>query len=117
MRAAQPQMELTTTSVVPFSGSAESTASGVRSSVKPIVVSSARMGWRSSSGYMLRDMGSCIRTSQAVDVEVVVADQREDGGLRHHEKALVLERDLDRGLAEKECVVAHLGLHRDEARL
>jgi len=40
---AQPQLELTATSVVPAAVSAASTSSGVRSSVNPLRVSSLRM--------------------------------------------------------------------------
>ncbi|OYV72739.1 MAG: hypothetical protein B7Z72_04110 [Gemmatimonadetes bacterium 21-71-4] len=44
-------------SVVPLTSlSAASTASGVRSSVKPIPVSSARIGATSSSGYIVGAM-------------------------------------------------------------
>ena len=56
-RAEQPHTEFTTTSVVPpASLSAASTASGVRSSVKPIPVSSARIGATNSSGYIVGAM-------------------------------------------------------------
>jgi hypothetical protein len=50
--AAQPQMELTTSMVVPGWASAASTSSAVRVSLIPARVSSSRMGITISSGYM-----------------------------------------------------------------
>src|SRR5690554_1248274 len=51
--AAQPQTELTTTNVVPFLFKAFSTASTVCNSSKPMSVSSSRIGFTNSGGYIL----------------------------------------------------------------
>ena len=50
--AAQPQTEFTTTITVPLRATASSTASVVRSSSKPRLVSSSRMGATKNSGYI-----------------------------------------------------------------
>src|SRR5436190_7968349 len=116
--AAQPQMEFTTTRVVPFSFSFSSTSPADLSSSKPIWVSSARIGCTSSSGYMPADIGRRMTCNlKAVDVEIVVPDEGEDRRLRNHEVALAFECDLDGRLTEEQRVVADLCLHRDKARL
>src|SRR6185503_10148854 len=51
--AAQPQMEFTTTIVVPAWASAASTSSAVRVSWMPARVSSSRIGMTMTSGYMI----------------------------------------------------------------
>src|SRR5690606_16850974 len=52
LAAAQPQTELTTTSVVPSFANAVSTASAVCNSSKPTLVKSSRMGFTNSAGYI-----------------------------------------------------------------
>ena len=49
--AAQPQTEFTTIITVPFVRTASSTSAGVRSSLTPRRVSSARIGATNGSGY------------------------------------------------------------------
>ena len=62
--AAQPQMELTTSRVVPGWASAASTSSAVRVSVIPARTSSSRMGITINSGYMFASgKGSCLYPS------------------------------------------------------
>src|SRR5690242_15043811 len=47
----------------------------------------------------------------------LVSDERENGSLRDYQISVSLERDLDRGLPEKERVIAPACLHRQEPRL
>src|ERR1700722_12304295 len=56
--AAQPQMEFTTTKVVPGWASAASTSSAVRASLIPTRVSSSRMGITMISGYIRGSSGA-----------------------------------------------------------
>src|ERR1035437_2294548 len=55
--AAHPQTEFTIIRVVPFELMARSTASGVVSSSKPTVVSSAFIGFTIASGYIKNSLG------------------------------------------------------------
>src|SRR5437773_9452871 len=61
--------------------------------------------------YSITDNPTPTTASQTADVKILVPHQRENRGLRDNEKSIALERDLDCGFAEKERVVADLGLH------
>ena len=51
--AAQPQTEFTITKVVPFVAIAASTSSAEYKAEKPLFVSSSRIGFTNSSGYIV----------------------------------------------------------------
>src|SRR5687768_17982971 len=91
LRAAQPHIELTTTSVVPVASlSFASTSSGVRSSSTPRRVSSCRMGVMKRSSYIGAFERFLMDVSSVFDV--IVADEREDRALWDHEVRVALER-------------------------
>src|SRR6185312_13871545 len=119
LRAAQPQIELTTTNVAPgASRSVASTSSAVRSSRTPSRVSSSRIGVTNRSSYgMIVSCREVMPRRLQIVVAAAVADQREDGCLRHDEITIAFERDLDACLTEEQRVVADARLHWHESRL
>src|SRR5688500_266742 len=118
LRAAQPHIELTTTSVVPFASlSRLSTSSGVRISSTPRRVSSCRMGVMKRSSYIgASERGRIDGFELSLVFDAAVTDQGQDRALRDDEVRVPLERDLDGGLPEEEGVVAGAALHGNESR-
>src|SRR5689334_15787369 len=54
-------------------------------------------------------------TAHRLSDRQVIPHQHQNGGLGNDQIFLLLERDLDRGLAKENCVVSHPGLHAPSA--
>ena len=69
--AAQPQTEFTITKVVPFFAKAFSTSVAVYKASKPALISSSRIGFTNSSGYIIYFFLSCKYTHKNKRIQVI----------------------------------------------